>query len=490
MNSQIDLKAIDAINLKTPLYRKVDNKLYKLLIESIAEQIIANDGIDVETHLATLHNDANAAQMTANTAVSLANTAKTTANVAQGVANTANQTATEAKTTANSAATLANTAKTSVDAISETLGSFYPKTGGDLNGPVNLVNPANSAIRHNFPFNRESFPADGYYHATDLSYDAAGKNLGGMELVMLPGGNTLFLRSYVPAAESLFAFINMNASAEGVPFIQCTPTREFYAPDIATAKYVIDRFKQKHSGQKVFVGGDNASDTLDLYNGRGLGSGLPFATLQAALNWAADAYDSASEIEFIVTGVQHISSLPNLKKVTIKSGSSGKAEIYPDNDLCVGTILRLENVHIPCGNHRIVAFNHVTVPSVIILGDDVTFSGSAKILDINGSLSQLHITGTGIWFNGLNAESAISLSNGAYLNGWGSASFGFSGSFSIAVLNMDTYARGVLTSTLSGAPTGKRYNLLAMAQLYTGGKGINYIPGTIAGTTDSTSQYL
>lgn len=109
--ANITINPADVIELKTPLYREEDNKVYKLLPETAADQVKLANGQNAETKIASLDSNISSAQSTAGTALANANTAITNAGTASATAQAAQDTASSAYTTAISAKSIAESAQ-------------------------------------------------------------------------------------------------------------------------------------------------------------------------------------------------------------------------------------------------------------------------------------------------------------------------------------------------------------------------------------------
>jgi hypothetical protein len=127
----------------------------------------------------------------------------------------------------------------------------------------------------------------------------------------------------------------------------------------------------------------------------------------------------------------------------------------------------------------------------------ITLSGSftltGNINAIRGGRMSI-ANGSSLSFSGLNTTCAIAAYGGGiiftYLNNTVSFSF-TSCTFSRGTVDLQgcglLYLQG--TENWSGSPTGKRYNLVGCSCLYGGGSP-TAIPGTVAGTADSTSSFI
>ena len=84
---------------------------------------------------------------------------------------------------------------------------------------------------------------------------------------------------------SVSAAINAVSRKDGTAYATCPPPRQNnYGSDIVNTKAMKDYAPMKGSGSvSIFVGGSNASDTADLFAGRGLSADKPFATIDAAI---------------------------------------------------------------------------------------------------------------------------------------------------------------------------------------------------------------
>lgn len=224
-------------------------------------------------------------------------------------------------------------------------------------------------------------------------------------------------------------------------FCRSTPPREgMYWDDVDTLRASTNRHLLKGNVIQIHVGGANASDTADLFQGRGLSEDCPFASIQAAASWARLnlACDTA---EFILHADMNFPTLD----VFWQSGAIRQALIRSDS-----TLRTLHARQVIC------------------------YAGWLELKDIGINLNN---TSRGIVANG-----ALSM---LVING----SVNVSGSTAIiADANNGGFIK--ISGSMSGSVTGCRYSCTTGGRILTGGQGPNAIPGTTAGTCDASGVYI
>lgn len=106
-----------------------------------------------------------------------------------------------------------------------------------------------------------------------------------------------YMRLYAPQAENATADLGIVYPRAGEPYAYGPGPRSLYNNDLATMMSVMNFAQQKTiANVNMYVGGDNASDTADLRDGRGLAPDKPFATPLAAALFAITHYSGAYSI--------------------------------------------------------------------------------------------------------------------------------------------------------------------------------------------------
>jgi hypothetical protein len=114
-------------------------------------------------------------------------------------------------------------------------------------------------------------------------------------------------------------------------------------------------------------------------------------------------------------------------------------------------------------------------------GGHQIFVGTGGFLNIDADYS---ITGGGVTHWNVGNAGLIFIQNPHTITLTGTPAY--TGSFASAVLGGTLFVGG---QTFSGAATGQRFNASLNGIIATGGGGINYFPGNVAGTTSTGGQY-
>lgn len=234
-------------------------------------------------------------------------------------------------------------------------------------------------------------------------------------------------------------------------------------------KNIADSSYVKSLTDTVFIhaGGENASDTEDLFNGRGLTEDKPFASLRGAIEFASNNYYSSRRIIVIVLHDDMTFTNEHLSNhgisIQITSDSVRRKITFADKRMHLQfTNMTFNNVSIDMNNYCLMV-NGWTRPSSVLMGN-VDFSGNKMSITLIGKMSSVYVNGN-LEFNGTVDP------NGALFHVDGG----------LVCLRQSV--------TLSGNVTGKRYECVCGGCIVTGGKGPDFIPGTIEGTCDANSFY-
>lgn len=314
---------------------------------------------------------------------------------------------------------------------------FLPRTGGTLSGYLDFAQnyTVGETTTNSLYGNRLRF------------VDQTGFDCGALiNMYTADGGIRTFMQAANKKSDgsALYSMILLGIDEDGVQYSALPEPRGLYNNDGATAKWVMDYAPQKLTVAiiDIIVGGTGASDTADLNNGRGLSYDKPFATFNAAVSWALAHYVGAiCNINFVINADISVSAINicayNVGSVTITSTSNTKHTINISQYIaCIGGIVSYKNIKLN-GNSSNSAF-YGRHNNIIIVETGVEVSGSFT-----------------------SATANIAINSALYLN-----------------------------ATISGSCTGKRYGLAAGGAIYSNGKGVNAIPGTEAGTVDTSSIYV
>ena len=289
------------------------------------------------------------------------------------------------------------------------------------------------------------------YIQTHIFFRDSKYNIGGavINTVHQDGsiGSSINSRRYM-TGQSTFPSSSVIAgiTEEDVPYATAPAPRGLYNTDIVTYKSMVDYAPKKLTANATFhVNANTGSDTADLFNGRGLSEDKPFKSLQACL--------------------MHI----------------------------------CENC-IPMRNWVIVMLHSdVTTP-----GTTVSFVGNGIIIKGDDSVRTITTSGAGFYIEAgcLILEDNLKFvfgSNVGFLvrggNGHATAALQiksdveFSGECNTTVLSAQSNGVCFINGNITGNVVGKRYACNNGGKILTYGKGAEVIPGTIAGTCDSSSTY-
>lgn len=338
----------------------------------------------------------------------------------------------EAKAAAEAAETKAAQAVT-------TANSALPKAGGRLTGAVyqNIATPDLA--------DEELAKVIAIYG----SKDADGFNIGGT-YVEVRDGKTM---THMVARQKNETSGQLALSAYASLVIGSDGSKQFILPASVSAydHRAVDMMYLKNYASENFVNpitlhvfGANASDTADLKNGRGLTEDKPFATLMAAIKYAAQNYAGSSVVVITLHG----------------------------NGELTGTLPRLHNL----GYVKIDS--DATTRTLTV--SDVAHVGGCLVI---GKLKLVAQGGAANFFgaSGWSSDAATILFQGASE---------FSGVVSNAAVTASYGAKIIVSAQLTGNVTGKRFNLSGGSMLISSGIGATAIPGNQDGISDSSSKVI
>lgn len=239
------------------------------------------------------------------------------------------------------------------------------------------------------------------------------------------------------------ASLNLSYDAAGKAYADCPVISDAYGTGIVNNRRLMDYAPQKLTSEiNIYVGGANASDTADLFNGRGLTSDKPFATLGAALAFIRGNFFAPS---------LYLTIIP-------QADLTGNFTIW-------GHGLRCLRIGHPSQKYTITG--NMTVLSGAVCLRNLKLVAPADTVYL-------------IYMNGAEGgRPHLRILENVEL----------SGTVTGAAIASDYGSIVLISKPLTGAITGKRYLVASGGAIYTNGKGPNAIPGTVAGTCDSVSVY-
>jgi hypothetical protein len=221
-------------------------------------------------------------------------------------------------------------------------------------------------------------------------------------------------------------------------------------------------------------------------------------TVSGALSKAASVFNLTGRtltIRLGLPGTYDGFVLDNVPNVLIQGDAANQDAYVLAGDgvgYVQGANLQLQGVNLSntgTANHTLQAayggsilLNHVTFTSIpglveshmtTFIGGVISVSGSIKI---NGPANTAFMAFSG----------GFEITNGSSITLVGNPTF----ADSFVVLSQSgKWLTNYTQITITGTAVGRRYRLLLMSLLDTGGAGVNYLPGTIAGTEDASSVY-
>lgn len=386
----------------------------------------------------------------------------------------------------------ANEAKAVADAA-------YPKTGGVLTGPLYMQAEAPHIWLQETSYDRANPPATqaarGMYAFHGLK-DGVASELGG--LAHLTGGGLeqimLFMQLRKASGESkgMSCLKIVNPYDDDVdPYLAINrmPADGDCSGRLSTTEWVRKNCRTVRGSTQFHVGGPNASDTDDLYNGRGLTADKPFATLDAANAFVESWYNITGQVSYILHSDQVVNGrwffMPHFW-TTISSGETGVRRTLtmgPNFEIgAAPTCVSFSNIDFVPGEGRTAGLGTQGLFNPVYLDfGSCTFSGSTVQLAAKGPGARIMLRGQ-TTFNG-GAQYALDASYGGNVMVQSSAeSVVFNGAYSSAVVHCMFNGAAIL-SGCSGNATGKKFDVSNRS--YVSGTGA--IPGTSAGTCDASS---
>lgn len=326
--------------------------------------------------------------------------------------------------------TAAETAAENAETYAE---NALPRSGGEMTGP----------IYQKTDFERNELPATDVLKIPFVVKDASDKLLIQCLNQANQNYNALKLRVFAPDVADKIADIGLFSMADGSVYATCPPPRGLYNNDIATFKSLVDyAAKNPAVDFNVHIGGENASDTADLNDGRGLSAEMPFASFDAAVVWVCSRFASS---------IRNINLFVHEDMIWNSGISSGNLRSL--------TITTVNNAILSVGQNALVRNGNVSFQNCKLHAENVP-----GLIRAEGAWGQpLIYIGTGVELTGTVTRGAVCASYGG------------------SVFMLQPF---VSTSSV----TGPRYRADQGAKIVRESTSI-IIPGTADGFCDSSSVY-
>lgn len=393
--------------------------------------------------------------------------------------------------------------QTDVAAAQTALDGKLDKSGGTVTGPFLTI----EAVHPFLVFKQTGYAVgDAISNWINAGFLVRDKN----NIDLSVYSNNLSIEEANHAAMRVRDIANVSKSADlviiypknGIPFAASPPPREkSYANDIDTLRASINRHPIKLTANKNFyVGGANASDTADLFKGRGESPEMPFATLAAALNFVQTNYVSSQTDVHIICIAD--CSLPiqylNFTKfgTVYLQGITGNEKLTLTGQLALlGGYLLITNfseVDIQHTGNELTAHSTYTKSYLVL---DCLFKTSESY---NGKLFLAYDGGTILCKKGFEwsgkANTLFHLNRMSDLFFWDVTSFSvpLNGEVSDSIFNITQNSLATIEYPVSftGSVTGKKYDVSVNSTICSHNRSTDLIPGTIEGTVDASSVYI
>jgi hypothetical protein len=276
-----------------------------------------------------------------------------------------------------------------------------------------------------------------------------------------------------------------------------------YTPSSPTAIAARKAFgiRELLTAARTYYVATTGSDSND-----GLSVGTPFATIQHAVNFVSTEIDlQGYEVTIQVsTGVYN-------ENVTLKSLVGGNGKLLGDTTTPTNVVIKAPALSTYCVHNEVVG-NQWAIKGFSLDASNLNNYASALSLDRN-SVTQIAfldfkaIDSTVILINVENSATLFDSDSSDYtIHGaaWNMFIFVYTGAnvnfqFNSLTINdtptMNTMVSAAIRSSvvffansaITGTVTGKRYSVSELSIIDTFGSGVNYIPGTVAGTADGTT---
>lgn len=290
--------------------------------------------------------------------------------------------------------TVARTAATEAKTLAE---NALPKSGGTMSGDLQLV-PTN-------PIEYEAVGTPERLTQSIIFRGKAGNSpLGQIYTNIDSDGATRFsFRAHTNKANGTGYSLEVVKELDGTAYVSGpSPRANNYGFDLTNTKYVRDLCQTKvNSPLMMYAGGANASDTLNLRDGRGLTPEMPFATLSGLLAFIASEYTGIGGVVVVLQDDMEWDVWQNFAT----SGLINVKITGPEKTLTIKKILGVlsgqltfYNINLAFDGGYLAANGMWSSGATLMLGDDVAVSGSApEFLNVtyNGTaIMRSAITGT------------------------------------------------------------------------------------------------
>lgn len=408
---------------------------------------------------------------------------------------TALEKATEAKATAETAQTSSEEALTKAN-------NALPKTGGIITGQIaQQDNSHGPFLPGQVPQAQiTSDPFDYLIPQSELE-NGQSANVNTFSRIRQNSIGDLILERYLAtknqAGTQLYNALYQGFDKNFKKFLKTDSITDGADPNqLAQVGYIRSNYMHYKGGIiTIHVGGDNASDTADLYDGRGLSADKPFATLAGAISFVESHYSIYSEVNYVLHTDQTLN-----QKLFFKPHfwiSIRPSEANARRTITLGKDFDIFNVSTCVNFTRIDFVSASDRNSVMNVGAyyhpiradfyACSFTGnntSGSLVAVHGSQASVTVRGA----TTLNGPARY----GLYCDYNGSLALPenptvtINGDFDQSIAYVAHRAYANLNCNFSGNPTGKRYEVKTSGYLYTGGK---TIPGTIDGTCSGSGIY-
>lgn len=361
---------------------------------------------------------------------------------------------------------LAQAAYAKAEAAETTAGNALPKTGGTMTGAI-------VSRLGNVDLTQDALQAQNALLLTDKN----SKRIAAFYGERLENQTSeLRVSAYSPDDEAAFATLYLGYnSAKSMPYLAGPFAPDEFGTYVDTVRDSALRHKNHLPADSiVHIGGENASDTADLFRGRGFDADKPFASLLAAFSFIGTNYEGDvcrfrlhEDMAFSATPTS-LRLNPAVRSYLLESASYSalKKLLIPGTLTVLDGVLDFSYLNVEITGGAALIVNGTAAPAVLRFSNTINISGT------NWS-----IRSTGAMANMIFSTGEMSFSGTANASGF-----------------IHCYALGnvqVVGNPVINGPdaTGRRYYVRSGGRIITGGKGAEFFPGTEAGDTDSISIY-
>lgn len=380
------------------------------------------------------------------------------------------------------------------------------KAGDTMSGPLRLFGK-NVMLRLDSDSMEIGAPPESpIWNGLDC-HDKNGQRMGGM-LMRQGADGALYNMIHAVARNAQGQDVNSQIIAWSTPEGRTwasgpAPREDAYAHDLDTLLASANRHPIKLKNHKNFyVGGANASDTANLFQGRGDSPEMPFASLEGAMKFIAANYASAearatlkvcADLEipntlYLNAGGNNIVSIESLDLASPRRLGIYGSLILTGGIFNISGLILESTSNLATGRALMLQCYHSAAAAGCVLNSVEIRRGGGAIVQVLGSNAWLRLNDK----NRFVSTSAGTAGIQALVGGVAYASPGFTTSFEGAFGTVCEAVYGGfihLEGNLEGSPTGRRYNAATGGKIITVGRGPNFIPGSIEGTCDSSSVY-